>query len=154
MDRFETQLRTGLNELGQTLASVRTYFVIYLLRRSQLFFDLHLSKERFVGGEKTEILRTVVCLVRSWLSSELMVQLVNVGFSFQLQHALKTLFEVVRTCCKHNRGVSPTIEGYDLLDYCNQVVDRCSRHRDAERIYGQHWRTICEHVQEINPHTS
>src|SRR5437762_732620 len=133
-NKYETQ---NLSPNAHIVTQLRLHFLIYSVLRSKLFADLHCSDERFIGEKKNQILPSIVWLVSSWLSpASQIVRVIHGAYRYQLNHAIKTLFEVVAVCYDHKNHI--VIEEYNLLFYCREVVKYCSRDSDGMRQFEGH----------------
>jgi hypothetical protein len=144
--KYETQHRNSLSPVAQVVTQLRLHFLIYSVLRSKLFSDLHYSNDPFIGEEKTQILQSVVGMVSSWVSpGSQIVQIIHGAYRYQLIHAIKTLFEVVAVCYERKNHL--VIEQYDLLSYCKEVVNRCSRYPDGMKQFEVSWRKILAYLR-------
>lgn len=142
---YETQLRNALAPVTQVLTELRLHCLIFSVLRAKLYLDLHHSNEPFIGEEKTQILPSVVWMVSNWVSpGSQFVQIIHTAYRYQLKFAIKTLFEVVAVC--YERGNHVTVEKYGLMDYCEEVVSRCSKYPGVMKQFEVNWRKICLHL--------
>ena len=143
---YDARLRNTLNSVSRTIVDYRASFCLYYLFRGALcsgFFAIALFEEPF------QILTIIMELVRGWLSSDPLVQSVNVAFTFQFNHLLKTFFKILGFFCADCLSqIDRVIEEYKLLSLDQEVISRHSGCEGARKEFESSWGLTLDSLQK------